>query len=150
MGTGNEAVNLVDLLTTAIATNGCVAGFIKGNSMWPWLRRGHMLVVESCTLPHLRIGDIAVFIREGRFFAHRVIAVGADRVITKGDARIRPDPPLNSSELMGRVREIRTGKRVVSADSRRQRFISIVCGHLGRSAARLSRFLPKRSPDVGN
>jgi hypothetical protein len=62
----------------------------------------------------LVLGDIAVFTRDDRLFAHRVVRRGAGPIpclITRGDALSEPDHPVHANELLGRVASIIRGER---------------------------------------
>ena len=54
----------------------------KGRCMYPTIRAGDVLRVQTCAAANVSIGDIAVFRRINYLFAHRVIGKGAleDRV----------------------------------------------------------------------
>ena len=87
-------------------------------SVWP----GDTLVVERATSDTLSEGDIVVFGRGPRLFAHRVVAktsagceptARAAEIVTCGDALRHPDQPVSENELLGRVSAIvRNGKRI--------------------------------------
>ena len=49
------------------------------------------------------IGDVVLFTRFERLFAHRVISIGAGLLITQGDNLESPDAPVLDSEFLGRV-----------------------------------------------
>jgi hypothetical protein len=105
--------------------------------MWPWVRGGDVLVVRRAAARSLRRGDIVLFARQGRLFAHRLLRVkhsggrGAPVLLTRGDALPNPDEPVTSRELLGRV-------MAVERDGRRRDLCSLPARVLGRLAARLS------------
>jgi signal peptidase I len=77
-----------------------------GSSMIPAIWPGDTLLVELRTLSGLGVGDVAVYLRGERLFAHRVVKIGSERertVITRGDAMAHDDPPLLADEIVGRV-----------------------------------------------
>jgi hypothetical protein len=78
--------------------------------VWP----GDTLVVESVNSGTVSEGDIVLFSRDRRLFAHRVvkkISAPGGAILTRGDAMPVPDSPVSDSELLGRVSFIlRDGK----------------------------------------
>jgi hypothetical protein len=88
---------------------------VTGWSMLPTVMPGETLEVESFGDGEVSLGDIVLFRREGRLFAHRVVTVasdsGSDQIITRGDGMPNADPPLDSSDVLGKVcRILRDGK----------------------------------------
>jgi len=76
---------------------------VSGSSMLPALWPGDLVVIRSAALAELSRGDLVLFLRQGRFFVHRVLAVSASGLLTRGDALAAADPPVSSQELLGRV-----------------------------------------------
>jgi len=76
---------------------------VTGSSMLPAVWPGDELVVRRRSVSEARTGEIAVFTREDRLFAHRVIAHDGGRLVTRGDAVPSPDPPVSDGELLGVV-----------------------------------------------
>jgi len=79
---------------------------ISGLSMGATLPAGARALVELGAEPHE--GDVVVFRQRDRLVAHRLVyrAVrgGMSRyLITRGDARIAPDPPISPADIVGRV-----------------------------------------------
>ena len=76
-------------------------------AIWP----GDILSVCPCGIEEVRPGDIVVFSREARLFAHRAVSHLGGCLVTQGDGIPDPDPPVKPGELVGRVFEIvRRGK----------------------------------------
>lgn len=88
----------------------------KGRCMYPTIRAGDVLRVQSCAAANVSIGDIAVFRRINYLFAHRVIEKGVleDRVyiLTRPDGvREGSDGQTFDETLVGIVNSIeRKGK----------------------------------------
>src|SRR5260370_7045675 len=86
--------------------------------MLPAILPGDTLVVEqtktSCAVP----GDIVLFRRHERLFAHRVIGQqhrnGVTCIVTSGDSLAESDPPVFRHELLGRVTSILREGRYIS------------------------------------
>jgi signal peptidase len=90
---------------------------VNGSSMLPSLFPGDLLTFRRCAPSEIVVGDIVLFLREGRCFVHRVaerMAVGgASRLRTRGDALPACDPPLGEAEVLGRLSLVeRKGRRL--------------------------------------
>lgn len=94
---------------------GVVRFRVAGCSMLPLVAPGDVLVVHRRSAREIMPGDIAVFTRHQRLFAHRVVGrISAGRenlLLTRGDAMTEQDPPVGSGELLGRVAAIERGRR---------------------------------------
>jgi hypothetical protein len=97
-------------------------------SMFPALMKGDVLDVGPFTWETVRTGDVVLYRRRQRLYAHRVIGKeereGKRYVITRADTSgIRPHPahgePVPEKEIAGVVRGIRKGKKRVSTEKRR-------------------------------
>lgn len=78
-----------------------VAAF-GGTSMLPAIAPGQPLRLR-CGEAYA-IGDVIAFVIEGQMAVHRVIAQGEGWIVTRGDARLLPDPPLTELDrVVGRV-----------------------------------------------
>jgi len=80
---------------------------VTGSSMLPAVWPGDTLVIERVASHEVRQGDIALFRRERRIFAHRVVGKnvdpGGETILTRGDSMPQCDPPVPNSDLLGRV-----------------------------------------------
>jgi signal peptidase len=90
---------------------------VRGSSMLPSLFPGDVLTFRRCAPAEIVVGDIVLFLREGRCFVHRVaerMAVDGDsRLRTRGDALSACDPPVGETEVLGRLSVIeRKGRRL--------------------------------------
>ena len=96
-----------ELAGKVLRSSGTLRLRVMGWSMLPVVRPGDTLVVESADTSAVAKGDIVLFGRDRRLFAHRVVSKrmksGDSRVVTRGDAMPAPDPPLAHHELLGRV-----------------------------------------------
>ncbi len=80
----------------------CATGWSMLPSVWP----GDTLLVERVLSENVSEGDIVLFGRDRRLFAHRIVAKGMSdggQTITQGDGMPQPDSPVSDSELLGRV-----------------------------------------------
>lgn len=90
---------------------------VRGASMLPSLFPGDLLTFRRCAPEEIVVGDIVLFVREGRCFVHRVaerMAGGASsRLRTRGDALPVCDAPLIETEVLGRLATVeRKGRRL--------------------------------------
>jgi len=86
---------------------------VRGESMFPTLRSGDVVVVEGQPASLLRPSDIVLFYRGGTFCTHRLREVRGTYLLTQGDANRQPDFPVRTEECLGRVTAIeRNGKRI--------------------------------------
>ena len=110
---------------------------VNGASMLPSLFPGDLLTFRRCAPEEIVVGDIVLFMREGRCFVHRVaerMAAGAaSRLRTRGDALPACDAPLGETEVLGRLATVeRKGRRL--PPPRLGPVRSLVAGLVRRSA----------------
>ena len=105
-----------DLAGEVLRSSGRLRLRVMGWSMLPTVWPGDTLVVDSVKSDAVSEGDIVLFGRDRRLFAHRVVknnASGDTTILTRGDAMPAPDPPVDEAQLLGRVSFImRNGKRI--------------------------------------
>jgi hypothetical protein len=100
-----------ELAAEVLRSTGKLRLQVTGWSMLPTVIPGETLVVESFgdreISREVSRGDIVLFRREGRLFAHRVVATpsgsGEGEIVTRGDGMLHADSPLAASDVMGRV-----------------------------------------------
>ena len=110
----NAAVSLpeirVDLAAEVLRRFGEIRFVARGSSMIPAIYPGDLLTVRSHRIADARSGQIVLCLREGRFWAHRVMRKWRDgnRFLfsTRGDALPNEDPSLDESQLLGSVASI--------------------------------------------
>ena len=107
-----QPAQLVELAAALIRARGRLRLGVHGSSMLPAIRPRDVLLVRACAASRARVGDIVVFVREGRLFSHRVVARHGARLVTRGDAVPEADAPVEPSELLGCVRRVVRGSRV--------------------------------------
>ncbi len=78
-----------------------------GASMLPTLWPGDLLTIQSNSFDQVELGDIVLYMREGRFFVHRIVNKSDAKdqrpfVIARGDCMSQADRPVRSNELRGR------------------------------------------------
>jgi hypothetical protein len=110
---------------------------LRGASMIPSLWPDDEIIVRSPGSAKPRRGEIVLFNRNGRLCAHRLLRrreiSGVSKVIARGDAVAKCDPPLDEAEILGSVvGVIRSGRRVtwsVSRPSGMRRLIALGMRH---------------------
>lgn len=106
----------------------------RGASMRPFVRDGDVLIVAP-EAERAQVGDL-VFIPQGSFTIHRVIARIGERVWVKGDALPRADGVFLRSELLGLVVCQSRADRLQKHRILRAIPVSILGGWLRRTQAR--------------
>jgi len=104
-----------DLAGQVLHSFGTLRLRVTGSSMIPSLWPGDLLLIHRQDFGRISAGDIVLFARQGRLFAHRVVSSAGERrkeqMVTQGDALCVSDPPITSAELLGRVSLVlRAGK----------------------------------------
>lgn len=115
-------------------------------SIWP----GDIIHVEAARPESLEPGDIVLYRHGPRLFAHRLLQSPAGKklnlFVTRGDALPSPDPPVSSSDILGRVTSIvafgRRGNRAaLRAEPNRVLALAIAhCDFLQTGMLRFRRF----------
>ncbi|MGH9493624.1 MAG: S24/S26 family peptidase [Candidatus Sulfotelmatobacter sp.] len=89
---------------------------VGGWSMLPSIFPGDTLVIERSECGDVEEGDIVLFSRDRRLFAHRVVKRARPSepdIVTRGDAMSTADPVVGGKEMLGRVVLIqRNGKSI--------------------------------------
>jgi signal peptidase I len=105
-----------------VRTFGEVRLRVFGTSMVPAILPGDLVSIHRANLQDISLGEVVLFLREGRLFVHRVVArkVAAHAsdsdepfLITRGDRLRHTDPPVSAPELLGRVVSIERDHREV-------------------------------------
>jgi signal peptidase I len=113
-----------ELAGEVLRSSGTLRLRVTGWSMLPAVLPGDTLVVERASGDAIADGDIVLFERDRRLFAHRVVrrpnTSQDSRILTRGDSMAQPDPPVTEDELLGRVSSIvRNGKCIEPSRSLR-------------------------------
>jgi hypothetical protein len=133
----NRETLKLELAAEVLRSSGELRFVARGASMIPSIFPGDVLIVRSQLADRARCGDVALWSREGRFYAHRVVRTGnvdgRTVIVTRGDALSQDDLPVGSDEFLGQVcGVVRRGKCVDLAGS-------------ATVGARVFRFLVRRS-----
>src|SRR5579862_270740 len=117
MRTGRQGIASIELacgLTEEVVrTFGEVRLRVYGTSMVPSILPGDLISVQHAAVHEISTGEIVMYSRDGRMFVHRVVDLiggGTDgRLITRGDRLCHNDPPVSSTEMLGRVTSVGRG-----------------------------------------
>jgi hypothetical protein len=94
--------------------------------MLPAIRPADILLIHAVDIKGVAAGDVVLFAREGRLFAHRVVETRADALvlITRGDAHSHLDAPVTAAQVLGRVDGLLRNGTAVSPGQIRFRSVS--------------------------
>jgi signal peptidase len=113
----NRLAARLELAVEVARTFGCLRLRVTGTSMMPAIRPGDLLSIGHVDIRETSPGEIVLFARGGRLFAHRIVDRGCGSrdpyLVTRGDRLLDSDPPVGQSELVGRVTSIERGRRQV-------------------------------------
>lgn len=128
---------------------GAVRLRVTGGSMTPAVRPGDTILVQRCGMAEISTGEIVLFARYGRLFAHRVTGnvtrSGEGCLLTRGDRLRMADPAVSRSELLGRVSRIERKEETIYPSVQRslaQRMISRILSYSDRATSLYLRFAP--------
>ncbi len=124
-----------DLAADVIRRFGVLRLRVNGFSMLPSIWPGDVVSVSGADQGPYRPGDVVLYARNGRLFVHRLVEVGGETAVTRGDALLDLDPPVCAGDVLGRVESIeRGGSRVAVAREVTwgRRVVGVVLGQSGR------------------
>jgi signal peptidase I len=108
-----------DFVPEVLAREGGVWVSVKSSSMAPLVHEGDALRLVSFVPERVREGALVAFRRDGVLVVHRVLADGPGGLVTKGDALLDADAPVQWAAVVARVAAIRTrGGRVLDLERR--------------------------------
>jgi hypothetical protein len=90
-----------ELAAELLARGEAVEIVVGGASMWPLVRHGDRVRIESDR--PVVVGAIAATLRAGHLVVHRVARLEGARVILRGDHREQPDLPVAREAVLGVV-----------------------------------------------
>lgn len=100
-----------------------ISGEAKGQSMWPWIKEGDILIIEKISYDEIKPGDVVVYKERNEeiWIAHRVLKITKDFLITRGDAclNLRGNELVPHNKLIGRVIFVKNNKGVKSLNHTR-------------------------------
>ena len=77
------------------------AAVVLSGSMEPAFSKGDLIIVKETD--EFDLNDIVVFESENSLVVHRVVGMGKDEVVTKGDANNTEDEPITRADVLGKV-----------------------------------------------
>jgi len=90
-----------------IISNNIVKIRAGGNSMYPFIKKGTVLIIEKVEFSTLKKGDVVVFKGGEKLIAHRLIRFvkteNAKLLLCKGDSRSSYDAPFGADKYIGKV-----------------------------------------------
>jgi signal peptidase I len=89
---------------------------VRGVSMFPFLRRGHSLLVSGTDCGQIRVGNIILYYDEGEIYCHRVFSKKDGSITVKADANVCAEP-LSPEDLIGKVVAIERKGRTIRIDN---------------------------------
>jgi len=126
-----------DLAGEVLRTFGNLRFEATGWSMLPSMWPGDTLMVERVSGDQVYVGDVVLVGRDGRLCAHRVVSRSEDtenpRWVTQGDAMAAPDPPVDESELLGRVSYLIRAGRLIAVRAELSAVERLTAKIVGRS-----------------
>lgn len=96
----------------------------KGSSMYPTIRDGEAVTVESIEMREIKRGDILLYRTERGVIAHRVVGIIIDEdaagvLILRGDSLATCDAPVRAEQVLGRVISVERKGRKINLTGRR-------------------------------
>ena len=111
------------LAEEVVRTFGEVRLRVVGTSMVPSILPGDLLSIRKASARDMSFGDVVVFQQCERLLVHRVVGrkvattpsgtAGEPFLITRGDRLRQDDPPVASSDLLGRVVSLERNNRKI-------------------------------------
>jgi signal peptidase len=108
----------VDLLSRS---GRIVESDIRGGSMGAAIPDGSRIRIRLTSEERFRPGQIVACMEKGFLFAHRVVHVRKDAIITQGDGWVLCDPPIRISQVLGEVVSCRVGEEWIAPASEANR-----------------------------
>ncbi len=77
------------------------AAVVLSGSMEPEFSKGDLIIVEDTA--EFDLNDIVVFESGNSLVVHRIVGIGGEEVVTKGDANNVADEPITRGDVLGKV-----------------------------------------------
>jgi hypothetical protein len=106
---------LLDLLRAVLDKGAPFRFGALGFSMSPYIQDGDVVTVSPCAAPAIRRGDVVAFVSpcHERLALHRVVAVGQQAYLVKGDNTCEEDGWISPARILGRVTRVERDGRPV-------------------------------------
>lgn len=86
---------------------------VGGISMFPYLLHKEQIKIIKTQPNDLHIGDIVVFKTQGKWIAHRLLAIHKTSYHIKGDFCIKSDPPIHFDNIVGKIAGVYRGNQFI-------------------------------------
>jgi len=139
-----------ELVSESVQISGAASLRVTGSSMLPAVWPGDVITVEQCEFSDLHPGQIVLHRKQQKLTVHRITRIASDHLITRGDSLPCYDPPVQPSEIVGRVVRVLRDGRVISLE---QSFPQRITARLLRSssvARRLTVAVVRRARHAGD
>jgi hypothetical protein len=100
-----------------ILEKGMLEIIVNGNSMHPFLKNNDIVRLTAVKMEDIAIGDIVLTYNGMRMLCHRVFKIDKLSLQTKADALIWADLPVGKKDLIGKVVEKSSGKKIKRFDT---------------------------------
>ncbi len=105
-----------DLKKDILQSGASVKIKLTGTSMYPYLKKGDIGYYKFVAPEFLKPGDIIAFEQDGCFITHRIIR-NSNLIITRGDACLNFDKPVDKSHIIGKLLQIERNGKMISISS---------------------------------
>ena len=111
-----------------IAERGRLVYTNVGDSMFPIIREGDLLVIEAVREP-LKVGDVPLYKRDsGQYVMHRIVGIRNGKYMMKGDNRTFVEKGITDKHIIGVLTAVvRNGKEVPITDWRYRIYVHLWC-----------------------
>jgi len=112
----------VDITRLLLDVRGVSTFNTAGYCMFPCLRPGDRITVDARAIEQISVGEIAVFQRDKKIVAHRVVEAGKNGgvhyLVTRPDRASRNEAPLYAADVLGVVTRVQRRERDVDPAAR--------------------------------
>jgi len=99
-----------------LSRKGTIRIKVNGNSMWPFLRNGDIVIVRNVDFEKVNVGDIVFTDIGSNMLCHRVFSKQGNFIVTKADTFIGFDPMVSKEALIGKVIAKEKNGRIYNLD----------------------------------
>lgn len=105
---GSDPARALALARSLRAPGRHLESTVKGNSMEPGLGQGSRIRIALAHRARYERGEVVAYLADHQVVVHRVVhrgraAAARGYLITRGDATLVPDPPVNHAQILGPV-----------------------------------------------
>lgn len=131
-----QGKDLIDAMTHQIQETGRLLVRAHGDSMYPFIRNGEVLLIHPAAAESLRIGDVLFYHRESSFYAHRLIQKKGSSdegllLVTHGDSLTYLDAPVSADQLIGKVAAVFRGNKILNLETKNSQRVGFLLSKIG-------------------